>query len=167
MTIGTIASLHTKQIYTEVLYGDSSHNFTVPLITDSAAAERMSFNQKSTKRTRHIDRRWFFNRQARLDGHISVHHAIAKYSLADLGTKNQSAFDADYQLKVKVVTSHHNSVPRANTVQGSVPTTTIESKKGDVTQGQNTDEVQVTKAQDQSTDAGQTSHATSTRSTEP
>lgn len=134
-TVSTVSSLHTVQIFMELEHGDSERPYTVPHLTDSQAVERMTFNEKATKRTRHILRRWLLNRRARSDGRISVHHISADLNLSDLGTKNQSPHNAVYKRKVHVVTSHR---PRSKTIQPSTSDentssqpTTLESKKGD------------------------------------
>ena len=52
------------------------------------------------RRTRHIDRRWFYARDQCLQSRIKFHHVNDEYSLADLGTKNLSAESAAFKLSI-------------------------------------------------------------------
>ena len=136
-TVSTVASLHTTQIFMELSYGDSERPYTVPHLTDSQTAERMTYNEKTSKRTRHIHRRWLLNRQARRDGRISIHFIRTDLNLADLGTKNQSPHNAVYKRKVTAVTSQRSrsvAIQRSSDGASTPPSSsdaTVKSKKGD------------------------------------
>jgi hypothetical protein len=97
---------HIKQIVMDVRFGNPNRNYTIPLLTDTSAAIAMSKNDQDTKRTRHIDRRWLYARQACRSGQISLYHVDGnKFQLADLGTKNVSAGVARDKLNVFEVDS--------------------------------------------------------------
>ena len=73
----------------EILSGNPSTPLTIPFYTDSSAALAITTNEKQTKRTRHIDLRYFYSCQAQSSGLISTHHVKGdEFQLADIGTKN-------------------------------------------------------------------------------
>jgi hypothetical protein len=59
----------------------------------------MSKNDKQTKKTRHIHRRWLYIRHACRSGQIALYHVDGEtHQLADLGTKNVPASEASKKL---------------------------------------------------------------------
>jgi len=99
--VATMATMHIRQIVMELLTGNPDAPLTVPLLTDSTAAQSITRNDKDTRRTRHIERRWLYTRKARQNGDISVHHVDGdKHQLADLGTKNVPAHESAYKLSI-------------------------------------------------------------------
>jgi hypothetical protein len=111
LCIGSMSSAHVRQGFMQIVTGDSSAPYTVPIFTDSSAAEAISKNDRDTKRTRHIDRRFQYARHARKSGHISVHHVNGDtYQLADLGTKNVPTEEASYKLSIIEAPSTDNAI---------------------------------------------------------
>ena len=97
MTVGSMASSFLRQVISDVLYNDSAHPFSVPMLTDSASGIFITQNDRDTKRTRHIERRWLYVRQERFSGHLNMHFLPGDaYNLADLGTKNVASPSASY-----------------------------------------------------------------------
>jgi hypothetical protein len=101
MTVGSMASSFLRQVICDVLYNDPTHPFSVPMLTDSASGIFITQNDRDTKRTRHIERRWLYVRQERFSGHLNMHFLPGDaYNLADLGTKNVASPSASYKLSV-------------------------------------------------------------------
>jgi hypothetical protein len=101
MTVGSMASSFLRQVISDVLYNDPTHPFSVPMLTDSASGIFITQNDRDTKRTRHIERRWLYVRQERFSGHIDMHFLPGDaFNLADLGTKNVASPSAAYKLSV-------------------------------------------------------------------
>ena len=63
-------------ILNETMYGSdqSARPYTIPFLIDSQAAFDISKNDKGTKRTRHIEHRWLYCRNAFQYGQISLYH---------------------------------------------------------------------------------------------
>ena len=99
--VATMAINHIRQIVMEIRTGNSSAQYTVPLLTDSTACQAITRNDKDTRRTRHIERRWLYTRMARQRGDIALHHVDGdKHQIADLGTKNVATSQSAYKLSV-------------------------------------------------------------------
>lgn len=99
--VATMATIHIRQIVMEILSGSPDTPLTVPVLTDSTASDTITRNDKDTRRTRHIERRWLYTRHARHRGDISIHHINGdKYQVADLGTKNVPASESTYKLSI-------------------------------------------------------------------
>ena len=102
-TVAVMAGSHTRMILNEALFGpdQSGRPYTIPFLIDSQAAFDISKNDKVTKRTRHIERRWLYCRNALQSGQISLHHVDGdEYQLADIGTKNLPAQKMAYKLSI-------------------------------------------------------------------
>ena len=84
----------------DILFNDPNRPWTIPFMTDSQAAIAMNSSERPTKRTRHIDRRYFFGRSERLASHIEFFHVGADYSLADVATKNLTEEESRYKLSM-------------------------------------------------------------------
>jgi hypothetical protein len=103
LTVAVMAGSHTRMILNEALFGpdQSGRPYTIPFLIDSQAAFDISKNDKGTKRTRHIERRWLYCRNALQSGQISLHHVDGdEYQLADIGTKNLPAQKMAYKLSI-------------------------------------------------------------------
>jgi hypothetical protein len=71
------------------------------MFTDSSSGIFITQNERDTKRTRHIERRWLFIRQCRQNGYIHMYFIAGdEYNLADLGTKNCSSTASSYKLSI-------------------------------------------------------------------
>jgi hypothetical protein len=100
LCVGVLAAAHACQAFCDVVFDNSLRPLTVPFLIDSSAALAMSQNEKSTSRTKHIDRRWLIHRYARMNSDISLHHISGDlYNVADLGTKGLAAND-EYKLSI-------------------------------------------------------------------
>ena len=101
MTVGAMATNFLRQVICDVLYNDPSRPLTVPLLTDSSSGIFITQNDRDTRRTRHIERRWLYIRTSRMNGNIQVFHLPGDtYNLADPGTKNLSSKSASYKLSI-------------------------------------------------------------------
>ena len=101
MTVGTMSASFLRQVIMDVLYNDSSKPFSVPMLTDSQSGIFITQNERDTKRTRHIERRWLYVRQERQCGHIVLYFLPGdEFNVADLGTKNVPAKSATYKLTI-------------------------------------------------------------------
>jgi hypothetical protein len=101
MCVGAMAAANARMIIMELRTSDSGAPFTVPMLVDSTAAIAINSNDKDTRRTRHIERRWLYTRSERQCGHLSIHHVSGdEYQLADLGTKNVPAPKAADKLAI-------------------------------------------------------------------
>ena len=100
MACGAMACSYIRQGVASVLYSNPEALWTVPMISDSTSAILINEKDKPTRRTRHIDRRWFYARDQCLQSRIKFHHVNDEYSLADLGTKNLSAESAAFKLSI-------------------------------------------------------------------
>ena len=99
--VATMAVAHIRQIVMEIETGNADAPYTVPLLLDSSAADAIMRNDKDTRRTRHIARRWLYTRSARRQGELSVHHVNGdKFQVADPGTKNLPMNKASYKLSI-------------------------------------------------------------------
>jgi hypothetical protein len=101
MTIGAMATNYIRQVYCHVMFNDPSRPFTVPMFTDSSSGIFITQNERDTKRTRHIERRWLFIRSCRKNGYIAMYFIPGdKYNISDLGTKNCSSPGSSYKLSI-------------------------------------------------------------------
>ena len=92
LTIGTVSSLHSRMIIMEILTGNPDSLLTIPFYTDSSAALSITANERTTQRTRHIERRYLFCRDAHAKCYIDPFHVKGEdFQLADIGTKNLAA----------------------------------------------------------------------------
>jgi len=102
-TVGTMSAMHTRMIINEALFGPdaSDRPYRVPVLLDSQAAFDISKNDKGTKRTRHIERRFLYCRHAYQSNLIDLIHVDGdKHQLADIGTKNLSSDKMAYKLSI-------------------------------------------------------------------
>ena len=82
------AALHVKQVYNKMNKLHPDAPLTIPMFVDSSSAIAMMNNDKDTKRTRHIQRRIHFVRQARIQGILKPYKIDGKINPSDVGTKN-------------------------------------------------------------------------------
>jgi len=133
LATGAMACTYARRGIASVLYDDPDRLWTVPMISDSQAAIAMNSQDKPTRRSRHIERRWFYARQERLASRLAFHHIDADHSLADLGTKNLTAEDAAYKLSIVERAVSDQAIGNANETS-SCSTNIVrasQSKKGD------------------------------------
>jgi len=133
LATGAMACTYARRGIASVLYDDPDRLWTVPMISDSQAAIAMNSQDKPTRRSRHIERRWFYARQERLASRLVFHHIDADHSLADLGTKNLTAEDAAYKLSIVERAVSDQAIGNANETS-SCSTNIVrasQSKKGD------------------------------------
>ena len=87
-TVGIMNLSMIRQAYCDVVFGSAETKYTVPVLIDNTAALLMSQNEKDSKRTRHMERRWLFNRHETRVGNVKGFHCPAQFQLADPATKN-------------------------------------------------------------------------------
>jgi hypothetical protein len=115
LTIALMKLLHIKFIVTEIMKGDSHYPYSIPILSDSSSAIAIASNEKETKRTKHIERRWQYIKYACLAAKAVLYHVDKDYNLADVGTKNLPHSSAKMKLSMMEVTSpdvlHQQSKP--------------------------------------------------------
>jgi hypothetical protein len=101
LCVGTMTGIHLTKIIMELRFGNPHRPYTLPIFVDSVAAIAINDNDKDTKRTRHIERRFQFTRHAQHRGDVRTYHVSGdKYQLADVGTKNLQASDYDHKMAI-------------------------------------------------------------------
>lgn len=88
LTVATMASRHVTMIVMEVMQGASDHPFTMPMFIDSSSAQIVASTDRITRKSRHIERRDLYCREAENCGYIRTIHIKNNFMLADPGTKN-------------------------------------------------------------------------------
>ena len=133
MAVGGMSCAYARKGIADVLFGDPDRPWTIPLMCDSQAAIAMNNNNRPTKRSRHIDRRYFFTRGERQAGRLSLHHIDKDYSLPDIGTKNLVAEESSYKLSImEVPVSDHAIGTNDNDKSSNLPLIPrSQSKRGD------------------------------------
>ena len=86
--LGLTAAIYAKQMYNSFMNRHPDAPLTIALFTDSQSAIAMMTSAKDTKRTRHIERRVHFVRQAYEQGLYIPYKIPGEYNPADIGTKN-------------------------------------------------------------------------------
>jgi len=72
----------------------------------------MTKNDKDTKRTRHIERRWQYARHCRKQGLVDLIKVDGDmYELADVGTKNLSMKEAQHKYDIMTVPNIDDKPP--------------------------------------------------------
>ena len=91
--------LYTKRVISHLLHGEKDVDLTVPICVDNSAAIIMNTSDAPTRRTRHVESRYWFGKQAVQQGHAKfVKVDGASQQPADIGTKNFQAKDSLYYL---------------------------------------------------------------------
>jgi hypothetical protein len=100
-TVAAMSTNYLRQVFCELEFGDPDRPFTVPILTDSQSGIFITQNNRDTKHTRHIERRWFFIRLCRQQGVVTVDFLPGdEFNVADLGTKNSSSPANAYKLSI-------------------------------------------------------------------
>ena len=80
---------------TALFLGNATGNVTVPILVDSSAAISMNTSEQPTRRTRHVESRFWFGKQAIQEGRANLVKVDGKtQQAADIGTKNFQAQEA-------------------------------------------------------------------------
>ena len=83
-----------------MLRNDISFELTVPVFCDSQAAVQITANERPSRKTRHIERRWFYARQLQQRGLAKYIHVNGDaLMLADPLTKAKSSLDPEVAYK--------------------------------------------------------------------
>jgi hypothetical protein len=99
LTLAALASSHVRHTWMQIRHDDPSRAFTVPIFTDSMAALAISSNDRDTRRTRHIDRRYMLHRSMRKNCLIAVYHLAGdEFQIADITSKQTQGPDSEYKL---------------------------------------------------------------------
>ena len=76
----------------------------MPIFCDNAAAVMITTNEKPSKKTRHIERRWLYPRHTYACGYTNHHHVHGdQLMMADPFTKNKSSLDEDVRFKLSIM----------------------------------------------------------------
>jgi hypothetical protein len=80
-----------------ILFGDPNYDYTIPIIVDSSAAIAMNNSDKPTKRTRHIESRYWYGSLVISQGGAKLYKARGEdQQPADMGTKSKQSKDTEY-----------------------------------------------------------------------
>jgi hypothetical protein len=109
---------YVKQIVMDIIYGQPLRRYTVPLLTDNTASIEMARNDRETKSTKHIERRWLFVRQCNLQGKITLMYIPSEAQMADLGTKQTVARIANKLLAIVEVNTPDDQAKTRQTEEG-------------------------------------------------
>jgi hypothetical protein len=91
---------HARQVFCDIIFNDAARIYTLPVVIDSTACEAMNKNERTTSKTKNIEKRDLIHRYHRKCGYIEVFHINGdKYNLADIGTK-PIAKDADFKISI-------------------------------------------------------------------
>ena len=108
LSVGAMSSAYIRMGLMDVLFDEPSRPWTVPMMSDSQAAIAMNESDRPSRRSRHIERRWFYARDEAKKRLLALHHVPADYSLADLGTKNLPFDESAYKLsRLEVPVTDH------------------------------------------------------------
>jgi hypothetical protein len=103
LCVASMAACYIRQAYCDLFLNDASLPYTVPIFIDSQAAEAINANDRTTKRTKHIERRALLHRHHRQSGLIFPYHINGDlYNLANIGTKS-IAKESAYKVSVMEV----------------------------------------------------------------
>ena len=87
----------TKKAICHILFGKPSAPLTVPVLVDSTAAISMNESENPTRRTRHVDSRYWYGRVSIAEGHAVLVKVDGKTQQpADIGTKNMRDRESQY-----------------------------------------------------------------------
>ena len=87
----------TKKAICKIMLGDQDAPYTTPILVDSAAALAMNTSDNPTKRTRHVESRYWYGRSSIADGHAALVKVDGKTQQpADIGTKNMRDCESQY-----------------------------------------------------------------------
>ena len=98
LAAGAMAAAYTRRGISDIMFNDEDRPWTVPFFSDSEAAIAMNSSEKVTKKSRHIERRWFYAKQEFLASRVMFFHIKDPFSLADVGTKNLTAEESRFKL---------------------------------------------------------------------
>ena len=98
--------MNARMILMWIICGDSSSPYTVPIFCDNSAAVLITANDRPSKRTRHIERRWLYSRRMYQGGFAVYKHVNGDaLMLADPLTKNKSSYDEAVKFKYSLFMS--------------------------------------------------------------
>ena len=130
LAVATAAAMHIQMIVMWLLRNDVECMYTIPIFCDSSAAIIITTNERPSRRTRHIKRRWLYPRHAYASGKAVYKHVNGdELMLADPLTKNKSIRDEDVAFKYSMFLSDP-----PNAISSSSPhrvTMTTSLKRGD------------------------------------
>ena len=88
---------YTKKAICQILFMDKDAPLTVPVCVDSSAAVSMNVSENPTRRTRHVESRYWYTRAAIQEGHAALVKVQGDAQQpADVGTKNLRDRESQY-----------------------------------------------------------------------
>ena len=88
---------YTKKAIAKILFGSEDTQLTVPVGVDSTAAIAMNTSENPTRKTRHVESRYWYAKSSIREGHAArVKVDGATQQPADPGTKNQNDRETQY-----------------------------------------------------------------------
>lgn len=88
---------YTKKAIAKILFGSEDTQLTVPVCVDSTAAIAMNTSENPTRKTRHVESRYWYAKSSIREGHAALVKVDgATQQPADPGTKNQNDRETQY-----------------------------------------------------------------------
>ena len=88
---------YTKKAICKILFMDDDAPLTVPVCVDSSAAIAMNTAANPSRKTRHVESRWWYTKSSLREGHARLVKVDGKTQQpADIGTKNQRDKESQY-----------------------------------------------------------------------
>ena len=88
---------YTKKAIAKILFGSEDTQLTIPICVDSTAAIAMNTSDNPTRKTRHVESRYWYAKTSINEGHAKLVKVDgATQQPADIGTKNQNDREMQY-----------------------------------------------------------------------
>lgn len=106
-SVAIMKILSTMKAFAPLFMGNPNDTLTVPILVDSNAAIAMNTSDQPTRRTRHVESRFWFGKQAIQEGKAAFVKVDGKtQQAADPGTKNQQAPEYEHYMDLFEATRH-------------------------------------------------------------
>ena len=94
---GIMRMRYTKKAICKILFMDANAPLTVPVCVDSSAAIAMNTASNPSRKTRHVESRYWYTKSSIREGHVGLVKVDGKTQQpADIGTKNQRDKESQY-----------------------------------------------------------------------
>ena len=88
---------YTKKAICKILFMDKDAALTIPVCVDSSAAIAMNTAANPSRKTRHVESRWWYTKSSIREGQVRLVKVDGKTQQpADIGTKNQRDRESQY-----------------------------------------------------------------------
>lgn len=101
MSLCMMSAHYISRGFCEILFDDPDRLYTVPVFTDSQAALDLTRNEKDSKRTRHMERRFQYCRVSEKTAKTKSYHINGDdFMLSDIGTKAVPVKESEHKLAI-------------------------------------------------------------------